>query len=423
MNALLYTLLSTNASDQWVYTVFGGIRRTMLAHSGRLVSIAMMIASVIVVFKLIRMTYTIMSDDKQGGFGGITLWELLRPVVILVMIGSCSFFMGLLDRAADGVSVAIARSVNYTQLQASRATLLAELEAGETEIERLADSLKRKTYEDEAALVGKKQGNTKTVTTFLGSPTAGITSLVSSETATNNLSNEDLQKINREIDEIRANRVKIENTLKNYNGSTKKLRKQYQKIQDDEDLPKGTTPRTTFTALCFWLSDKIAYCMMAYADIILCCMCVIAPLVLALSLIEQWKASVVTFCAKYIEVSMWKVTSNIILATISKAYLAAVSSVQTYTADAMAQFASGNMDAGYATASSASMIATVICIAGIFATLSIPSITSTLLSLGGGPASGGEGAKGVATGILMAPGKAGSGALKAGSKIAGIPAK
>lgn len=415
--SFLYTFLAASVTDGKIFSIYGTIRRSMLEHSGKIVPLAMTIACVIVVFKLIRMTYTIMSDDKQGGFGGITLWEILRPVVILIMTASSTFFVGILDTVTDAVSVSISRTVNWTAVRVSREEIIQNLEEAESimyEKEQQAlDTLRKqmaandKTLKD-AGIREYYNPNTKEY---------GLTK------GDGSLSDDEIAGIHTEMKALRTNMTRVGDAMKGYSKSVKKNRKlwerYFKKVEEGGEPPIGGTPRTTFTAACFWLCDKLAFVMMAYAEIILCCMALLSPIVIALSLIETWKNAVITFCGKYFEVSMWKVTANLILAATNRAFLAASKAVQDINFDAMTSFAQNDFSKEIASAGSAGMLATVVSIAGIFAVLSVPSITATLLSLGGGPAAGGESARGVATGMAAAPGKAIGGAVTGGKTIVG----
>ncbi len=415
MNSLLYILpLKTWVADQWILNVFGGIRTTMLDQTSKVVPLALMIAGIIVVFKLAKMSYTIMTDEKDSGFGGITLWELLRPVLILVLTGSCSVAIGMLDTATDAVSVAISRTVDHSGIQASRESLLESLSKNETDYYKAADSLKR-VLEEEAqkkqSELDKKAREQDAIEWHYDGLGKYYTISVDN--------NPELKAVKDEIIGIRRNSVMLQEAIKDTQRSTARLTKQYAKALDNgDDIPKDATPRTFFTSICFWLSDKLAYCMMAFADIILCCMAIVAPLTFALSLVDKWKDAIWNFCAKYFEVSMWKVTANVILSVTANAYSAAMLVVNTSAQSLISSVGTAHtVNTSYATCAQAQMISTVICLASIFATLSIPGITSTILSLGGGPASGGDGAKGGAVAIMKAPGKTVSGGFSAGMNI------
>ena len=395
----LFPVLFMNITDGWVFDIYGGIRQTMLSQTQNVVPLSLMIAGILCVIKLAKLSYTIMSDEKDAGFAGITLWELLRPVIILILVGSSSLIVGLFDNVTDYVSTAICRSVKTEDIDSARAKMLADIEKNETEEIGLSYNLAK---DSTVAKVNKLKGQVLNEKLFLGK---GNTSpLLDSLLQEQRLANQRAQA--------------VEDAFKSYNGASKRMRADFQKIKEIDNLPKISTPRTWFTGVCMWLSDKIAYCMMAFADIMLCCMVIIFPLSLALSILDRWKDTPMTIAAKYIEVSMWKVTANLILTVTAQAYLASVrvcrSSISSFLADA----AKGQFDSSYASNTTLQLIITTISIASVFASLSIPSITSTILSLVGSPVSGGDSAKGVATGILMAPGKALGGVAKGGSTIA-----
>lgn len=408
----LFPVLFMNITDGWVLDIYGGIRQTMLSQTQNIVPLSLMIAGILCVIKLAKLSYTIMSDEKDAGFAGITLWELLRPVIILILVGAAPFVVRLFDTVTDAVSTSICRTVKSGDIISSRGHLLAEIEKYETEEASLMYQKAKEATDNRQAVIDnaveeeKKSSGAK--------PYAGMMGGESGWTNMTPL----LDSLLQEQRLMRQRSQALEEAMKNYNGASKKIRKQYQKLDESDELPDTGTPKTFFTSICMWLSDKLAYCMIAFADIMLCCMVVVFPLALALSILDKWKDAPVAIAGKYLEVSMWKVTANVILSVSAHAYVAAVSVCRNSISSYFSQAAMGQYDSSYATNSTTQLIVTTISIASVFATLSIPSITSTILSLVGSPVSGGDSAKGVATGILMAPGKALGGVAKGGSTIA-----
>lgn len=110
MKTLLFILLafenSTNVFDKILLTV-----RTY-AISGTGTKAAMTLATFIVGLKLIKMAYHMFSDEQQGGFGGIRLWQVLRPILIILAINVSSTAFNVVDSTVNYITSSVASSFN-----------------------------------------------------------------------------------------------------------------------------------------------------------------------------------------------------------------------------------------------------------------------------------------------------------------------
>ncbi len=405
----LFIILKAAVSNESFLRVFGGIRQVMLSQTSKVVPLAMMIAGILITIKLAKMTYTIMADEKDGGFGGVTLWEIMRPLAVLFLISISSTVISILDTATDYVSVAISRTVDHASIADSRASLVSELQKQEDSLETTKTKILNEFKQKQAGNYRELQNGGA-----FYDPTGGG----SGQWKQGNMSDEQFAQLMQAIKTTDDNKSAFTKMINNTIKATKRVKKKYKKIEDLAEQPEKVPPKAFFTSVCFWISDMLAYCMMAFADIILCCMAVVAPITFALSIVDRWKDAILSFCSKYFEVSMWKVTANVILAVCAKAFTASIVVCQKMGKQAVdTAVATGVFEQSYVTVGAASTIATIISISCIIATLSIPGITSTVLSLGGGPAAGGDGAKGGAVAIVKAPGKAVSGGFSAGMNI------
>lgn len=109
----MFTSLFTSlplALDGTIYAACAHMRKISASASTGVTSAAMTLACIIVLFLMIKMSHDLMSDEQQSGFGGITLWQICRPIIILIAI----FNFGLIDGAVNGVCNYIASSVNMS---------------------------------------------------------------------------------------------------------------------------------------------------------------------------------------------------------------------------------------------------------------------------------------------------------------------
>lgn len=109
----MFTSLFTSlplALDGTIYAACAHMRKISASASTGVTSAAMTLACIIVLFLMIKMSHDLMSDEQQSGFGGITLWQLCRPIIILIAI----FNFSLIDGAVNGVCNYIASSVNMS---------------------------------------------------------------------------------------------------------------------------------------------------------------------------------------------------------------------------------------------------------------------------------------------------------------------
>lgn len=105
--SLLTPLISLDGS---IYAACSYIRGKACSPGTGITSAAMTAACVIVLFLTIKTAHDLMSDEQQSGFGGITLWQICRPIVILLAI----FNFNLIDSVINGVCNYVSTSVNLS---------------------------------------------------------------------------------------------------------------------------------------------------------------------------------------------------------------------------------------------------------------------------------------------------------------------
>ena len=127
--SIIYPLAGTISGGGWANSYFDAIRKDCISHAGSISSIAMALACIFIAFKFIKMYYDFVSDEQHGGFGGVRTWDLLRPIVILIIIGNFGAFLGAFDSICNAVSSSLVSNMN-ARTSAVDAKLEDELTSG-----------------------------------------------------------------------------------------------------------------------------------------------------------------------------------------------------------------------------------------------------------------------------------------------------
>jgi len=101
MHHLLYTFLSFSDVSATTARVLSGMKSAAIGSASASVTAALTAACFIVAFQLIRLSYNVMSDEQQGGFGGVRLWQVLRPIVIILLINNSVWAFRTVDLAVN----------------------------------------------------------------------------------------------------------------------------------------------------------------------------------------------------------------------------------------------------------------------------------------------------------------------------------
>ena len=86
ISTIVYPLVTEISGGGWAEQYFAIVRKESIAHAGVISSIAVALACVFISFKFIKMYYDLVSDEQSGGFGGVRMWDILRPLTILIFI-------------------------------------------------------------------------------------------------------------------------------------------------------------------------------------------------------------------------------------------------------------------------------------------------------------------------------------------------
>ena len=172
--------------------------------------------------------------------------------------------------------------------------------------------------------------------------------------------------------------------------------------------------------LATWLFNFFFVIMMAFADITLCLLAIFGPLAAALSVLESWRGTFKNWLGSYIEVSMWKPVGCAICWVVVKAkHGIATMGLKS------AMYTGMDPATSKATIWATIGVEALILFAGMKALKQVPSITSSILSIGSsslGSSAGGSGgeAMGAAAGLAAGgAGKIAGGAAGGAGKIAG----
>lgn len=443
---LLFSVLAV--SDKWFFDVFQAIRNTqMSAINSDYVEVMIILASIIIAFKLIKLSYTIMSDEQNGGFGGISMWEVLRPIVVLVLLINCSSIISFFDEVCNNISTSLVNSTGYSRIKNDMAAIMDKYEKYESaendintqkglrmEANKLTGKTVKNSYEalediyKQAGITLPNDKNHKAEVDYENTTTDDdgneIATIKHTHSPFFTTAKEKLNEIKDKDAKAIAERA-INNLEKYEMGKTGLLNHEFAVlIAANSGCSKKAQKTTTIMAqVVFWLFDMLFVVMMAFAEIFLMIMAMILPVTLTLSLFDKWKDSLSSWAGKYIEISLWKVVGALICVCVAKAKASMIVYVGSFTKNTIEKYS--NLQASFSTdelISSESILIITFCIglAGLISLISIPSITTTALSLTGGAVSGAETGGGTAKGLLFAPAKAAAGGVKGANALKGL---
>lgn len=394
---ILFTILATNKG--WIYTVFATARSQAIGTASASVKLAMGIACMIVVFKMIRLSYDIMSDDQQGGFGGVRLWSVLRPVLLLVLIQSCTLWVGALDSLTNVVTTSISSTVDKC---GSNEKVIGAVKTDETMLDaidfsneiRQAEAEERFRYQqnqqaniDNAGVVGKGIN-------FIHNLGGG-----EKEAARRGVTN---YLYSKGVDTNDSNVRKIVNNYVNASIKTS--------VNEDGEYILNLHDRNFIPMACNWLYDKLYLVIQSFAEIVLMILAMCSPWAIVISLIEPWKGALFGFISAYVQVSFWKVVAAMInFATVTfrggvVMTATEMSRSQLNALVANAQNPGQHIEVStFGSTGAAIALSAIVSIAGVFALMKVADIASAIIpstnnigSASGGASSGMAPLKGAA---------------------------
>ena len=393
INTIVLALSKTTIDPGgWAGRYFTAIRQQSIEHAGVISSLAMTLACIFITFLFIKMYYDIASDEQQGGFGGIRIWDILRPLVYLLFIASFSTWVGWLDTICNTVSASLIANMNASA-KAVDADVMSKLEELEDEINKSNSQIMREAKQQAEQQVGRNYDeNLKAIRKLINENSDGT--LNDAYNATVNSKGE----IEFTGSGFSGNSKKIytvEELMGHINGNeaqatlTEAIQDQAkmgQIRQESESLQKETKKwgkwlrkgGSVLGSNVTWLYNVMFVIMMAFSDILLCLLIIFGPITCALSILPPWRQNFTKWIGNYIEISMWKP----IAAAVTWVTLQARSAIGTMGLKAVNYGVNLTSEAGKGTILGALGVEALIMVAGIFAILQVPGIANTILSLG-----------------------------------------
>lgn len=384
MNAMIFSTLilplKAITGGGWADGYFSAIRSGIIASSGIVTRLALSLACVFIAFKFIKMYYDFVSDEQNGGFGGVKTWDLLRPIVILILIYNFGTILSYFDGVCNSISSSLVSNMNATIEDDKLADRLAQLEEEK--------ELSKKEMKEQAREHAEKQaGDTKeAIQQNIVALTIEIQNDSTYSAESKKLKEQKTPSYNQKQDSLRlatAERLGIQDEyMKNrdaivtYNKTEElafDIMKSKQKIE--KWLKKGGN---AFSSIVTWLFNFFFVIMMSFADIMLCLLAVFGPLSLCLSLLDPWKQTFITWIGRYIETSLWKPIGSAICWIVAKAK----TEMGTYADSALSeQLKTMSGDEAIGSLSGIITCLALISFAGILALLQVPNIANSILSL------------------------------------------
>lgn len=382
LNTLLFPLAKITGGG-WADGYFAAIRSGIISSSGVVTRLALSLACIFIAFKFIKMYYDFVSDEQNGGFGGVRTWDLLRPIVILIIIYNFGTLLSVFDGVCSSISSSLVSNMNATIQEDKLVDRLAELEEEKELSRREMKEQSRQMAENSAGAT--KEEITRNITEIEHRMYSDSTWLADTQrlNGRRDISYEESSNLRGQINMEAAERlgmseewIKNQNALNTYN-STEDLAfdiiKSRQKIE--KMLKKGGN---AFSSIITWLFNFFFVIMMSFADIMLCLLAVFGPLSLALSLLDPWKQTFITWIGRYIETSLWKPIGSAICWIVAKAK----TEMGIYADKALTdQLSTLSGDQAIGSLSGIITCLALISFAGILALFQVPNIANAILSL------------------------------------------
>lgn len=404
MTPLMLTYpLQANIENGWMFDAFTKIRLQALGSANAFSTMAMAVACVIVVFLMIKTANDLMSDEQSSGFGGVSLWQLLRPILILVCIQNFGMVIGPIDSVADKLSNDITQSITSHDIDAYRAEMKSNEEQMQMIVSRawgVIDSSKYPINGDEAINYSDLKPADRKM----------LEDAIVAQAMTSNGGNKTIArgKIRREIKRMGGFTVDSNGRLT---------------MGGDEKLEANAWDAFMTKVTSIGMDDivmaafKYAFpIMICSGELLLCVLAMLGPWILVFSLLPWSKTGFIDFVMKYFQISFWKPCGAVIYWATTNA-LAALPSRQ----DDILQRITGHVGKDAFNRGQSSFMMVVLGIAGIMMLMKVPSIAATIVPAGGAPVGDAAGggfamAAGMARGIGNAP----SNTVKGAQTIADI---
>lgn len=423
LSFLFYTLplASTGFLDKnrgWLFDMFQTIRRQNISVASSSVRLAMGVACLIIVFKMIKLSYDIMSDEQTGGFGGIRLWAILRPIVILILINSCTLWVGALDGLTNAVTMSISSHMDFVADKEKIIKVISDDEIAQSGLsdEDLNSAIAQGTQEY-ANFISKFAF----LSALLGHPEITGDRLSSDGLAEGTgkglqglFEKKELKEYLKSVSEDSERSGKaVRASVNNY---FKILR--HTSSVDNGDITIDIHDRNLIPSICYWLYDRLYIVVQCIAEILLSLLAICVPWALVMSLMEPWKQAIWNFITAYVQISFWKVTASVINFITTTFRLNVIEYCLGMAKEQMGAATGGVMPQG--NTRTAIILSAIVSIAGVFCLLKIQDITAAIIPSASqlGSASGGAATAKSAAGVPVVMTEKAAGAAIGGIKAA-----
>lgn len=371
-------ILAARLADYWMGSVFESIRANVIGKA----SIISPAASVLAVLFGLAMLIPIASDvfSDKGGFTGINLSEFGIVVILVAMTHFYSFPLQLIDSIAtslsNGISSSIPAYADYSQATSLKQALEEEDMKNQIHDENYRQKLKEQIISERGGLLSSKEneelnnlrnknkeiqkGNSNWLLSGFGyESTVAQQQLVYQDPKYEN----NLKRI-REL-EYKSEGA-IEREVENRISIAEKAIKQGSKIQKYT----GWIPD-----IISWFYSLVLVFMMAMGEILLCLLCLFAPLIMAFAVFKPWREGLRTFFGQYIAISLWKPIGH----AIAYVNTLATGSIASYFKTQYAQSALSGLEIPGLT--TGIIMVAIINLATIFCLFNIQGIASTIIHI------------------------------------------
>lgn len=371
-------ILAARLADYWMGSVFESIRANVIGKA----SIISPAASVLAVLFGLAMLIPIASDvfSDKGGFTGINLSEFGIVVILVAMTHFYSFPLQLIDSIAtslsNGISSSIPAYADYSQATSLKQALEEEDMKNQIHDENYRQKLKEQIISERGGLLSSEEneelknlrknnkqiqkGNSNWLLSGFGyESTVAQQQLVYQDPKYEN----NLKRI-REL-EYKSEGA-IEREVENRISVAEKAIKQGSKIQKYT----GWIPD-----IISWFYSLVLVFMMAMGEILLCLLCLFAPLIMAFAVFKPWREGLRTFFGQYIAISLWKPIGH----AIAYVNTLATGSIASYFKTQYAQSALSGLEIPGLT--TGIIMVAIINLATIFCLFNIQGIASTIIHI------------------------------------------
>lgn len=359
------------------------------------VPVASTLASIFVLFRVIKIAYELMSDEQTGGLGGISLKEFLKPVVYLTLVFASPQIMSLYDSVLSYITNGLTSAIVPNTPTHETITSIAQ------QMEDAQEKARKQTTNDyDAQTVTDLALQTDNIQRFQKQ----YDDLIKQWKKERNIHRKDslyrelnkIVKLGKRTEYFTDNdsdgvgfTVRAETDFKkNYTSQVQSLIDNYFKTSNKKKMKKTMEQPAINAALsvCGFLYEQADSILQTLADLIMSVLAVLFPFVAAIALVPSLEGGVPNFLTSYAQLSLWKVIIAVINWCISNAMAASQKYIINMRDEVLNSVIAGEVLPGYAIelskASSTSWAATLFVIAGLVCFLSVPSIATAIVPSG-----------------------------------------